>query len=349
MHKIRLSRRQFGVAAVSGIAAAALHIRPSSADEAFGSKELIEAAKKEGRCVLYTADFTEPEQEIIKAFNKRFPFVKVEMVRAPGGQLITRIKTEAAADKLSADVVNHSDRGLMQAIEDLFQDYEPPNAADYREDVQVSKKLWPKTALGWSIAYNTELVKNPPKTWMDLCKPEYGPKKIGQVIGPSGGTTWTRIMFERQVLGDDYWAKQAATQPILYPSGAPTSDALVRGECSIAVLLYNIAYIKKRDGAPVEINFPTEGVPLNFYAAGITKASANPNAARLYLNWCMSEEGQTFHIKELGYLTALKKPPFNPPGYDPAVVKPWAPNFEQYVKLRASWIEEWNKTYGYRQ
>ena len=75
-----------------------------------------------------------PEGEVIKAFNKRFPFVKVEMVRAPGGQLITRIKTEAAAGKLLADVVNHSDRGLMQSISDLFQDYAPPNAKDYRED-----------------------------------------------------------------------------------------------------------------------------------------------------------------------------------------------------------------------
>ena len=139
------------------------------------------------------------------------------MVRAPGGQLITRIKTEAAAGKLSADVINHSDRGLILALQDLFADYAPPNADDYREDVQVSPKLWPRQTLGWSIAYNTELVKNPPKSWMDLTKPEYGNKQIGQVIAPSGGTTWTRIMFERQVLGDDYWKKQAATKPVLYP------------------------------------------------------------------------------------------------------------------------------------
>ena len=174
--------------------------------------------------------------------------------------------------------------------------------------MQISPKLWPRATLGWSIAYNTELEKNPPKTWMDLCKPEYGPKKIGQVVAPSGGTTWTRIMFERQVLGEDYWKKQAATQPMLYPSGAPTSDAMVRGEISIAALLYNIAYIKKRDGAPVEIVFPPEGVPLNYYAGGVPK-TANPNAAKLFLNWCMSEEGQAFLIKELGYLTSLKKPP----------------------------------------
>jgi iron(III) transport system substrate-binding protein len=348
MSDIRINRRQFTAGAAAGIATAAIGSGPASAQD-FGGAALIEAAKKEGRMVYYTADFSEPEQEIIKAFNKRFPFVKVEMVRAPGGQLITRIKTEAAAGKLAADAVTHSDRGLMLGIADLFQDYKPPNAAEYRDDVQVAPQLWPKTTLGWAIAYNTELEKNPPKSWMDLCKPEYGPKKIGQVIAPSGGTTWTRIMFERQVLGEDYWKKQAATQPILYPSGAPTSDALVRGECTIAVLLYNICYIKKRDGAPVEIIFPSEGVPLNYYAAGVTKAAANPNAAKLFLNWCMSDEGQAYHIKELGYLTALKKPPLNPPGYDPNVVKPWSPNFEQYVKLRDQWIEEWNKTYGYRQ
>ena len=344
----KIDRRQFAAGAAAGLGVAALGTRPASAQD-FGGQALIDAAKKEGRLVYYTADFTEPESEIIKGFNKRFPFVKVEMVRAPGGQLITRIKTEAAAGKLGADVVNHSDRGLMKDIAEHFQDYTPPNAKDYRDDVLVAPQLWPKTALGWSIAYNTELEKNPPKTWMDLCKPQYGPKKIGQVIAPSGGTTWTRIMFERQVLGEDYWKKQAATQPVLYPSGAPTSDALVRGEVSIAVLLYNIAYIKKKDGAPVEIIFPSDGVPLNYYAAGITKASQNPNAGKLFLNWCMSAEGQTFHIKELGYLSALKNPPFNPPGYDPKVIKAWAPNFEQYQKLRDAWIEEWNKTYGYRQ
>ena len=348
MQGTRLSRREFVVGSTSGLAVTALGVRPGEAQN-FGSSELIEAAKKEGKFIYYTANFTEVEQEIIKAFNKRFPFVKIEMVRAPGGQLITRVRTEAAAGKLAADLVDHSDRALMQPLEDLFQDYQPPNAADYRDDVLISKRLWPRVTLGWSIAHNPELIKNPPKTWMDLTKAEYGPKLIGQVVAPSGGTTWTRIMFERQVLGEDYWKKQAATQPVLYPSGAPLSDALVRGEVSVAVLLYNIAYVKKRDGAPVEIYFPPEGVPVNFYASGITKTATNPNAAKLYLNWCLSREGQEFMIKEQGNLTALKEPPAYPPGWDPKVVKTWAPDFNQYVALQKDWIEEWNKVYGYRQ
>jgi len=344
----KIDRRQFAAGAAAGLGVAALGARPAAADDV-GGQALIDAARKEGRIVYYTADFSEPESETIKAFNKRFPFVKVEMIRAPGGQLITRIKTEAAAGKLGADAVNHSDRGLMLDIADQFQDWAPPNAKDYRDDVQVAPQLWPKTTLGWSIAYNTELEKNPPKSWMDLTKPEYGPRKIGQITATGGGASWTRVMFERQTFGDDYWKKQAATQPVLFGSAAPSSDALVRGEISIAVALYNIVYVKKRDGAPVEINFPSDGVPLVYYAAGVTKTAANPNAAKLFLNWCMSAEGQAFQIKELGSLTALKDPPFNPPGYDPKVIKPWAPNFAQYQTLRDGWVEEWNKTYGYRQ
>ncbi len=246
-----ISRRSVMTGALGLTAALVAPARAQQAASAFGPLELIEAAKKEGTLIYYTANFTEIEQEVIKAFNKRFPFVKVEMVRAPGGQLITRVKTEAAAGKLTADVVDHSDRGLMLELVDLFQDYAPPNAADYLTQVLVSPKLWPRATIGWSIAYNSELMKNPPKSWQDLTKPEYT-GKIGQVIGPSGGTTWTRIMFERQVLGEDYWVKQAATKPTLYPSGAPASDALVRGEVQIAPLLYNIVWTKKRDGAPLE-------------------------------------------------------------------------------------------------
>ncbi len=321
-----MDRRIFTKVALAGIAALAWGAAAQAQE--FGSPELIAAAKAEGKLVFYTANFAEVEQQVIKAFNKRFPEIKVEMVRAPGGQLITRVKTEAAAGKLIADVVDHSDRALMQA--------------------KIAPQLWPRATLVWSIAYNTELVKDPPKTWMDLTKPQYD-GMTGQVFAQSGGTTWTRVMFERQVLGEDYWAKQAATHPILYPSGAPMSDSLVRGEVAMGPLLYNAIYPKQKDGAPIKIFFPPEGAPVNPYASGIPKTAAHPNAAKLFLNWCLSKEGQTFMIKELGNLTSLKEPPAYPEGFDPKVVKVWFPKFDEYVKLHAAWVADWDKTFGYRQ
>ncbi|MEJ0074621.1 MAG: extracellular solute-binding protein [Alphaproteobacteria bacterium] len=338
-----------GTASKLTLAVLSLATLAAPAAAQFGPPELIEAARREGKLVFYSAQVAESELPVINAFNKRFPFIKVEFLRAPGNQLIQRVKTEAAAGKLLADVIDHSDRSLMLEIENLFQDYKPPNADDYIPETRVSDKLWPRSTSVWAIAYNSELVKNPPKTWMDLTKPEYGNKQIGQVVAPSGGTTWTRAMFERQVVDPDYWKKQAATTPLLFPSNAPTSDALVRGEVVIAPLLYNAIFPKLRDGAPVKVFFAPEGAPITPFSAGITKTAANPNAAKLFLNWCMSEEGQAMMIRELGYLTSLKKAPLYPEGFDPAKVKVWIPNYEQFVKLQREWLEEWNKTYGYRQ
>src|SRR5450759_4380675 len=128
------------IVALAGIAGLglALNAPPASAQQEFGPPELIAAAKAEGKLVYYTANFAEVEQQVIKAFNKRFPEIKVEMVRAPGGQLIKRVKTEVAAGKLSADVIDHSDRALMLPLVDLFMDYAPPNAKDYLPEAQIS-------------------------------------------------------------------------------------------------------------------------------------------------------------------------------------------------------------------
>ncbi len=64
------------LAAALGVAVALTGL-PALAQNEFGSKELIEAAEKEGQLTYYTANFAETEQEVIKEFNKRFPKVKV--------------------------------------------------------------------------------------------------------------------------------------------------------------------------------------------------------------------------------------------------------------------------------
>lgn len=310
---------------------------------------LVDAARKEGELVLYTAAFPEVMQDTITLFNKRFPGIKVRMVRASGGQLITRVRTEAANNKLEADILDHSDRAQVKGLEEIMADYAPPNAADYLPETLVSPKIWPTITPGWSIAWNTELVKNPPRTWWDLTKPEWADGKIGQVIAPSGGTTWTRAMFERQVLGEDYWPKLAANKTKLFPSGAPLSDAVVRGEILVAPLIFNIVYPKKQQGAPIDGLYPKEGIPIIPYGSAIPKAARHPSAARLWMDWMLSDEGQTHSLRDQGNMTALKNPPIAPPGFDPKTDKLWTPNFDQMQSLHAAWLEDWGKAFGHRQ
>ena len=212
-------------------AVTALFMSSTAQAQEYGPPELIEKAKAEGRIFFYSVNFSETEQAWIAAFNKRFPFVKVELTRAPGGQLITRIRSEYATGKLTADVIDYSDRGHLRTMLDMYQDYRPPNAAAYQPaSITDPDKLWPRTTTGWCIAYNTELVQDPPKSFMDLTDPKWKGNKIAQVIAGGGGPTWNRALFERQVLGPDYWARIAANQTQLYPSGAPATDAIIRGE-----------------------------------------------------------------------------------------------------------------------
>ena len=309
-------------------------------------KDLVDAANKEGKVVLYTALLLDNEQLVAKEFNKKFPNIKVDIVRAPGARLFTRVETEAAANQLSADILDMTDRGLALRIENLFADYAPPNAKDYDSPAMVSKKLWPRSVQIYGIAYNPALISNPPASWQDLTKPEYK-GKLGLVIAGSGGTTWTKVMFQRQVLGLDYWKAIAAQQPRLFESNGPTATAVVRGEVALAMLLTNAALPLERDGAPIKVVYPKEGLPTTPGTAGIFKTAPNPNAAKLFLNWFLSVEGQNVMVDKLGFASLLKgtKPPPGATGE----VKLWVPNNKEYEELRDGWIEEWNVMYGYKR
>ena len=339
-----LSRRHlFGAAAL--LAAGPARAAPARFE---APAALIEAAKRDGGFVNYTAQIEDLELETIAAFNKRFPFVRVETVHLPGGQLVEKIRAEHAVNKLAADLIDHSEPGLMAAMENVFRDYQPPNAADYLPAALAAPRIWPRLTAGWCIAWNTELIKEKPRGWWDITSPVHA-GHLGIPSGYTGGSTWARVMFEREVLGETYWARQALIKPRIYPTNAATADALVRGEISIAPVSYPAIVPKKRDGAPLDYIFPAEGVPCFLFATGLTAAAKRPSAAKLYLDWCLSEEGQAMLIRDLGHLTALRTPPLNPPGLDPERQKLWFADRARSEQVRPVWLEAWAKAYGVRQ
>jgi iron(III) transport system substrate-binding protein len=309
--------------------------------------DLLAAANKEGRIVLYTANFLETEQAVAKRFSGRFPGIQVEIVRAPTGQLITRIKTEAAANRMIADVIDISDRVQARAMIDLFAPYAPPNAADYPEVARTADRLWPRSGNAWTITYNSALVTDPPKSWADLAKPEFGKLRLGQVVIASGGAPFNRAMFERKVLGEDYWARQAALKPALFPSQAPMVDAMIRGEIAIAPLVTNLAIPLTEQGAPLKWFFAPEGVPVTVFSCGIANGASHPNAAKLFLDWALSREGQALMV-ELGSFSAMAQAPM-PPGVDTKSLKTWYSEDAEVERIFKSWTDDWNKAYNYRQ
>ncbi len=310
-------------------------------------KELVDAATKEGKLLLYSAVVLDNEQVMAKAFSERFPGVKVDIVRAPGGRLFTRIETEAAAGKLTADVVDLTDRMLAIRIKHLLADYAPPNAAKWDRTSMPLPNIWPRTLFVYAIAYNPALMAKPPApTWKEFEDPK-NKGKLGTILAGSGGSAWTLSMFQRKVLGEDTWKSMAALSPRLFESNGPMSSAVVRGEVHMATLLTATALSLKIQGAPIDVVYPKEGLPTAPGAAGVFKDAPNPNAARLFMNWSLSEEGQNAMVERLGGLSLLagaKKPAGTPDD-----IKLWIPDNTEFDDLRDPWVKEWDAIFGYRK
>lgn len=171
---------------------------------------------------------------------------------------------------------------------------------------------------------------------------------MGLVIAGSGGTTWTKAMFQRKVLGEDYWKAVAAVEPRLYESNGPLATAVVSGEVQVAMLLVNASLPLKKDGAPIEVVYPAEGMPTTPGAAGITKTAANPNAAKLFLDWFLSLEDQRDGRAARLRVAAQRRrrAPRRTQGHQ--AVDPRGEQGE-YEQLRDKWIADWNVVYKYRQ
>lgn len=345
---VRACTRVVGLALVLGVAAGPAS-GASLVDE-LGGEALIRAARTEGKVVVYTSNILSLSSTLQIAFNKRFPDIKVELVRLGGGALHSKIMTEHAAGKLVADVVEYSDRGLIQRAMErgIIGLHAAPTDGLYPAQTKVPGMVYPGSVYLYLIAYNPALVKDPPKTWMDLVDARFR-GKIGLVPAELGGTPWMTALFQYQVLGknsESYWQKLAAQKPRFFTSAAPLGKSVVSGETPVAVALDVVSLEDIKQGAPVKMVYPPEGVVVIVFNNAVTAAPRNPNAGKLWLNWTLSREGQEVWVKQIGGLSV--RTDIDPPPGAPGKVSTWQASEEDFVKLRDAYTTRWNAIFGYK-
>jgi len=337
-----------GFAMVLGLAAGPA-MAVSLIDE-LGGEPLIQAAKKEGKVVVYTSNILSLSRTLQLAFNKRFPEIAVELVRLGGGALHSKIMTEHAAAKLVADVLEYSDRGLIQRAmyRGIVGKHTPPTDGLYPAQTKVHGMIYPGSVYLYLIAYNPVLVPDPPKSWMDLVDARFR-NKLGLVPAELGGTPWMTALFQYQVLGknsESYWQKLAAQKPRFFTSAAPLGKSVVSGETPVAVALDVVSLEDIKQGAPVKMVYPPEGVVVIVFNNALATAPKNPNAGKLWLNWTLSREGQEVWVKQVGGLSV--RTDIAPPAGAPAKVNTWQASEEDFVKLRDPYTKRWNEIFGYK-
>src|SRR6266508_6900075 len=138
-------------------------------------QSILEGAKKEGQVVLYASMEAVSAQKIVAAFEKKYPFIKVDASRIGSERMATRLVAEAQARKVRADVVQQSGFDFYGVFQKgLFDSYFSPERSAFPAEYRDEKGFWMMPAATLNvIAYNKKMVASAdaPKSVFDLTEP----------------------------------------------------------------------------------------------------------------------------------------------------------------------------------
>jgi len=285
---------------------------------------LVDAAMKEGQVVWYsTLIVNQIVRPMVEAFEKKYPGIKVQYSRATSSDVALKIRNEARARRVQADLFDGSNTVFLLEEANLVASYQPKSAAAYPAELKDAKGHW--TALNlfyWTSAYNTNLVKDDeaPKAYADLLDPKWkGKIAWTNDLTPGGAPGFVHNILTTmgQEKGMDYLRKFAAQEPVTIPAAQRVVlDKVVSGEYPLAVMILNYhATISMNQGAPVKW-IRMEPLLQSMSLVSIVKDSPHPSAARLFVEFMLSDEGQKV-MAENDYLPASPSVPAKVPENKP--------------------------------
>jgi iron(III) transport system substrate-binding protein len=155
----------------------------------------------------------------------------------------------------------------------------------------------------FTIAINTNLVPpdQEPRKWSDLFDPKWKGKL--EMDDPRGSGPGGTILSGMEALygPDDVDQKLAAQNMFFATQAGPLLDALARGEYAVYLSSAHTDVIAQRlAGAPIKQIKPEEGIGITPINEGLLKNAPHPNAAKLWMEWSLSQEGQQL-LADQGY------------------------------------------------
>ena len=273
---------------------------------------LIEGAKAEGTLLWYTTLIVNQATRPIKAaFEKKYPYIKLEFIRANSSKLVARLLAENRAKSYRADIVIASAAPVLKKA-GLAQPFRTPEAAVYPKNYTDPDRSWQTIRVSYNgIGYNTKLVSaaQAPKTFEDLLDPKWKGKMVWGKSSETGAPLF--ITHIRMVMGEKKgmeYLRKLAKQNIGTVAGSIRSvlDRVIAGEHDVMVsaALHHVA-ISAAKGAPIASTSPEPVIGRNGYVM-IMKTAPHPYAAMLFIDYIVSEEGQNI-LRKARYLPAHPK------------------------------------------
>lgn len=301
---------KLGLAAAAGAALASVPgLRPARA--AGEMDALIAAAKKEGKLntIALPRDWAN-YGAIMDGFTAKYG-ITINNANPDGSsaQELQAVRSLKGQDRAPDAVDVGPSFAAIGVKQKLFAPYKVATWDSIPDGMKDADGLWVADYFGVvSIATNTNVVKNAPRSWADLKKPEY--KGMIALNGsPLGAAAAFSAVFAAALgnggslddiaPGVQYFGELAKLGN-LNPAAATGPALLVSGQAPI-VLNWDYLALGYRDAAvgkaTIEVVVPEGSQPYgSFYCQAIPVDAANPNAAKLWQEYLYSDEGQLLFL-----------------------------------------------------
>lgn len=298
----------------------------------------VDAAKKEGKVVVYGTVVPQVMNPINKGFEKKYG-IRVEYWRGSATQVLDRTVTEWRAGKPAFDVAEAAAAGsVVMRREGLFARYVPPSSDKFPDFVKAKDGLitaWRALPIG--IIYNTELVKpsDAPKSWDDLLSPKWKGKI--SMPDPTRHATTAQFLWNLQKLKGEKWLDYvkalAKQEPHLVESLAPVPSVVIKGEAEVGITY--IKYVKQYKG-PIAYVLMEKFISEPSYVSLSGKAP-NPEAAKLYIDFLCSADGQKAVAEdgEFVFYPGIYPPITGAEKVAPNMIFTDSPSAEEFKRLNA--------------
>lgn len=263
------------------------------------SEALIDAARKEGKVVFYTTQTVDQMEALKKRFESKYSGLTFEYVRLVGGVYVERLKTEFASGVRVADAVNAPiDQMSFFKKEGWLQRHDSAEVKAVPDIYKDPAGLFTGFTNPLYIAgYNTKLVStaDAPKSWEDFVDLKWkGKFSIADPFIHTSTLIWFDAM--KQVLKDKWpnFVKQMrALNPLLQVSLTPVAKAIATGEASVGLTLTSSMFPELARGSPIApaVFGPLIALPVPI---AVLKDAPHPNAAKILINWLLSEDTMEF-------------------------------------------------------
>lgn len=260
------------------------------------AKEEKEEKKLSGKLVVYSAGPKELAEAIQKGYETKTG-VKVEMFQGTTGKILSRMEAEKGNPVV--DVVVLASLPSVQGLKKngLTLDYKEARNSDKLipdwSDKEGHYFGYSASALG--IAYNTKLVKTPPKDWSDLTKEEWK----GKVNVPDPALSGSALDFvtgylsEKGDSGWDLFDQYKKNGMVMAGANQEALDPVITGaKSAVAAAVDYMTYQAKVKGEPVDIVYPAGGTVISPRPAAIIKTSKNVDNAKAFIDFLLSDEAQ---------------------------------------------------------